>query len=240
MKKFSLFTVLIFLSASFTFAGDVEKAIRSVGPEAILAMGVGGLLVFVGILLSYIAISYGTYLLSKKYTPKLHAAWSWIPVLQIYPIVRVAEQSPWWIAAILLGHFVPVIGGVIVLASIIYIYYFLSKRIGRGVGTTLLLLFFSVIMIPYLGLKANKKPTTAAWILGVLSILTLFVGGIFGLAGAAKSMMELEKDYNLSGIAQEKMMDEIQKNPELQKQFQEAKDAMMRLEQKAEVKIGAE
>lgn len=52
--------------------------------------------------------------------------------------------------------------------------------------------------------------------------------------------MELEKDYNLSGIAQEKMMDEIQKNPELQKQFQEAKDAMMRLEQKAEVKIGAE
>lgn len=73
-------------------------------------MGVGGLLVFVGILLSYIAISYGTYLLAKKYAPKLHAAWSWIPVLQIYPIVRVAEQSPWWIAAILLGQFVPVIG----------------------------------------------------------------------------------------------------------------------------------
>ena len=88
---------------------------------------------------------------------------------------------------------------------------------GRGVGTTLLLLFFSVIMIPYLGLKAHKKSTTPAWILGVASILTLFVGGAMGLAGLAKGVMELEKDYNLTDIAQEKMIEEMKKNPEFQK-----------------------
>lgn len=110
MKKFSLFAGLIFLSTSSVFAGDIEKAIKSVGPEAILAAGVGGFIVLVGALLSYIAISYGIYLLAKKYEPKVHPAWSWIPVAQIYPLVLVSKQSPWWIAAILLGRFVPIIG----------------------------------------------------------------------------------------------------------------------------------
>jgi hypothetical protein len=240
MKKFSLFAGLIFLSTSSVFAGDIEKVIKSVGPEAILAAWVGGLIAFVGVVLSYIAISYGIYLLAKKYEPKVHPAWSWIPVAQIYPLVLVSKQSPWWIAAILLGRFVPIIGGLIVLGSIIYIYHSVSKRVGKSVGTTLLLLFFSVIMIPYLGLKAHKKSTTPAWILGVASILTLFVGGAMGLAGLAKGVMELEKDYNLTDIAQEKMIEEMKKNPEFQKWLQEAKDAMMRVEQKAEAKVGVE
>jgi len=36
------------------------------------------------------------------------------------------------------------------------------------------------------------------------------------------------------------MMQEIQKNPELQKQMQEAKDAMMRIEQKTDVNVGVQ
>jgi len=43
------------------------------------------------------------------------------------------------------------------------------------------------------------------------------VGGAMGLAGLAKGVMELEKDYNLTDIAQEKMIEEMQKNPEFQK-----------------------
>jgi Family of unknown function (DUF5684) len=237
MKKTSLFTALLFLGTTSVFAGDVEKALKSIGPEAILAAGLGGFIVLVGILLLYIAISYGIYLLAKKYEPKVHPAWSWIPVVQIYPLVRVSGQSLWWIAGILLGQFVPGIGGIIVLISLIYVYYYVAKRTGGDIGTTLLLIFFSGIMIPYLGLKAHKKSTTPAWILGVASILTLFVGGAMGLAGLAKGFMELEKDYNLTDIAQEKMMEEIKKNPELQKQFD---DAMMKLEQNAEINVDVE
>ena len=237
MKKTSLFTALLFLGTTSVFAGDVEKALKSIGPEAILAAGLGGFIVLVGILLLYIAISYGIYLLAKKYEPKVHPAWSWIPVVQIYPLVRVSGQSLWWIAAILLGQFVPAIGWIIVIVSLIYIYYHLAKRTGGDIGTTLLLIFFSGIMIPYLGLKAHKKSPTAAWVLGLGSIILIFIGGLMGLAGAGKAMLELEKDYNISGIAQEKMMEEMKKNPELQKQFEEA---MMKLEQKSEVNVGVE
>lgn len=150
--------------------------IRSgIHPAAFLATGIGGLAMVLGILLSYVAISYGTYLLSKKYAPKLHPAWSWIPIAQIYPIVVISGQSPWWILAILLGSIVPVVGPIIVLCSVIYIYYWLAKRLNRDIGTVILLLFFSVIMIPYLGLKAHNKPTTLAWVLGVAAMILLFI-----------------------------------------------------------------
>ena len=252
MKKFTLFMGLIVTSTTltFAFAGEMGRMMRSVGPEAIMATGLGGLILLVGILFSYLAISYGTYLLAKKYAPKLHPAWSWIPVAQIYPIVVVSGQSPWWIAAILLGQFVPVIGGLIVLGSIIYIYYWLSKRVGRDIGTTVLLLFFSVIMIPYLGLKAHGKSTTPAFLLGVGAILALLIGGGIGAAGAARGMMGLEGQYNFMGKTQEKIMEEIKDNPELQRQFQEIKnqmqanteikDAMMKINQQADVSATAQ
>ncbi len=215
---------LVATSATLTFAKDVEGMVRSVSPEAVMAAGVGGLFMILGVILSYIAISYGTYLLSKKHAPKLHPAWSWIPIAQIYPIVVVSGQSPWWIAAILLGSFVPVIGGIIVLGSLIYIYYWLAKKLGRDIGTAILLLFFSVIMIPYLWLKAHNKSTTPAWILGVWAMVAVFIGIMLGAAGVGRGMMGLEGQYDFMGKAQEKMMEEINDNPELQKQLQEVKN----------------
>jgi hypothetical protein len=237
MKKISLITGLILSSTTAVFAASAEEMMRSISPEAILAAGLGGFIVLIGILLLYIAISYGIYLLAKKYEPKVHPAWSWIPVVQIYPLVRVSGQSLWWIAGILLGQFVPGIGGIIVLVSLVYVYYHLAKRTGGDIGTTLLLIFFSGIMIPYLGLKAHKKSPTTAWVLGLASIILIFIGGLMGLAGAGKALFELEKDYNISGIAQEKMMEEIKKNPELQKQFD---GAMMKLEQNTDINVGVE
>lgn len=54
-------------------------------------------------------------------------------------------------------------------------------------------------------------------------------------ASAARAMVGLEKQYGIMDKAQERMMEEIRENPELQKQMQEARDAMMRIEQKAEI-----
>lgn len=187
-------------------------------------------------ILSYVATSYGTYLLAKKYAPKVHPAWSWIPVAQIYPLVAVSGQSPWWVAGILLGQFVPVIGGLVVVGSILFVFYHLSKRVGGDIGTMLLLFFFSIVMIPYLGLKAHKKSTTPAWVLGLGAIVALIIGGGLTAASAARAMVGLEKQYGIMDKAQEKMMEEIKKNPELQEQMQEARDAMMRIEQKTDIK----
>lgn len=92
-------------------------------------------------------------------------------------------------------------------------------------------------MIPYLWLKAHKKPTIVAWVLGVSGTLMVFIWSIMGLAGAGKAFLELEREYNITDIAQEKIMEEIKKNPELQQQLEEAKNAMMKLEQKTEVNM---
>lgn len=234
MKK-SFLGLLLLSACSVTFAGWIEDALRSVGPGAIMAAGVGWIIALVGVILSYVATSYGTYLLAKKYAPKLHPAWSWIPVAQLYPLVVVSGQSPWWIAGILLGQLVPVIGGLVVLGSILYICYYLSKRVGGDIGTMLLLFFFSIIMIPYLGLKAHKRSVTPAWILGLGAMAALLIGGGLTAASVARAMVGLEKQYGIMDKAQERMMKEIKENPELQKQLEEAKDAMMRIEQKAEV-----
>jgi pantoate kinase len=53
-------------------------------------------------------------------------------------------------------------------------------------------------------------------------------------------MVGLQKQYGIIDKAQEKMMEEIKKNPELQKQMEEARDAMMRIEQKTDVNVGVE
>ncbi len=163
MKK--LLLLLTGTSFSLTFAEGIERAIRQVGPMPFLTAGAGGLTFLIGALLSYVAVSYGIYLLAKKYEPSLHPAWSWIPVANVYPAVKVSGQSLWWIVALLFGGIIPFIGPIITLGAAIFIYHKISERTGRGAGTTALLLFFSVIMLPWLGLTVNKKSTKTAWIL---------------------------------------------------------------------------
>lgn len=73
-------------------------------------------------------MSYGIYLLAKKYEPKIHAAWSWIPIAHIYPLVAVSQKPLWLIAVILLAGIIPAIGWLVVLVAIIYVYYGIAKR----------------------------------------------------------------------------------------------------------------
>ena len=128
--------------------------------------------------MSYVAISYGIYLLSKKYEPSLHPAWSWIPVANVYPVVKISKQPLWWIAVILLAGFVPFIGGLVTLGAIIFIYHKISERCGRGAGTTACMVFFSVIAFPWLGLSVHKKDTKIAWILGVAALIISITGSM--------------------------------------------------------------
>lgn len=142
---------------------------------ALASVGFGSLLFIVGALLAYISISYGIYLLAKKYSPSLHPALSWVPIVQLYPLLSVAQLSPWWML-LLLAFFVPAIGGIILLVGFIVLYHHISVRTERGIGTTILLVFFSVLMIPWLGRKVHKKTTTPAWILGIISMVLLAFG----------------------------------------------------------------
>lgn len=119
-------------SISFvSFAESIERTIRQIGPTTLLAASVGSIILFIGIILSYVAVSYGIYLLAKKYEPSLHTAWSWIPFVNIYPLVKVSRQSLWWIAVLLLAGMVPFIGPIIAIGAAIFIYLKISERAGR-------------------------------------------------------------------------------------------------------------
>lgn len=196
---------------------------REIGPGPFLATGVGGFIIFLGAVLSYIAISYGIYLLAKKYEPSLHPAWSWIPVANVYPVVKVSKQPLWWIAVILLAGFVPVVGGIVTLLAIIFIYHKISERCGRGPGTTALLVFFSVITFPWLGLMVNKKDTKLAWILGVAAMIVSITGSVLIGAGALSGAFKLSQNPKLMQKARMEIMKEMKNNPALREQMQDLK-----------------
>lgn len=175
----------------------------------------------VAMILSYVAISYGIYLLAKKYESSIHPAWSWIPVAQIYPVVKIAKQPLWWIAVILLAGFVPVVGGLVTVGAIIFIYHKLSERCGRGAGTTACLFFFSVITFPWLGLTVHKRDTKIAWILGIATLLISITGSIVIGAGAIDGILKLSKNQEIMEKARSEMMEEIKNNPSMRKKMEE-------------------
>ena len=122
---------------------------------------------------------------------------------------------------------VPVLGPIITLASVIFIYHKISERTGRSYGTTALLLFFSVIMLPWLGLTVNKKDTKIAWALGILALILTSIGvGIAGV-GALKGAMHLNRSNDFMDRARNEMMEKIQNNPGMREQMQDLQNKMM-------------
>lgn len=55
-------------------------------------------------------------------------------------------------------------------------------------------------------------------------MILLFIGGGFGAVGIGRAMIGLNGQYDLVDRVRGKMMREINKNPELQKQFQALKN----------------
>jgi len=137
--------------------------------NSFIFMGIAGLIVaiiwFIGV---YVSTSYGLYLLAKKYEPLIEPAFSWIPILNLYVIIKLSQKSPWWV----LGLFVPLLN----IYTAFFIYHGIAVRTGRGVGTMFLLIFFMPVTLPWLWLKANDRKTTLAWLLGVGGMACVLIG----------------------------------------------------------------
>jgi hypothetical protein len=74
--------------------------------------------------------------------------WAIIPIVQLFTLARIAGKPAWWG----LLCFVPLVNIVI----IIIFYIEISKKFGRGVGTTLGLVFLPFIFWPILGLGSAQ------------------------------------------------------------------------------------
>ena len=101
MKKIPL-AVILFTASTAVFADNIDKVIDTISPVSLATLAFGGVFLLVGFVLCYVTLSLGTYLLAKKYAPKVHPAWSWIPIVHIYPFVAATGQSLWWIAILLI------------------------------------------------------------------------------------------------------------------------------------------
>jgi hypothetical protein len=77
----------------------------------------------------------------------------WAAIIPIYNYIvnlQIVGRPAWWALFLLLG-FIPIVGGIASLVVAIIVTHDTSKSFGRGVGTTLLLIFLPFIGYPMLG-----------------------------------------------------------------------------------------
>jgi hypothetical protein len=89
----------------------------------------------------------------------------WIPLLQLFPLLKAASMSPWWFVAFLLP-------GINLLAQVVW-FFKIARARGKGLGIALLLIFpltcpFAMLYLAFSGGSPRKKER-----LGRVPIMTL-------------------------------------------------------------------
>lgn len=120
-------------------------------------------------IITYILIAIGLYLINKKLKEK--NPWiAFIPIVQIWSYFQ-ASQKPFLeyfvypvLAMVVWALLAPWTWGLTALAATIYflvmwvkLLHAISLRLGRWTWTTILLFFFPIIMLPYLGIVMKEK-----------------------------------------------------------------------------------
>jgi len=109
-------------------------------------------------LITHLLTSWGLWKINKKLWEP-HAWISWIPLLNIYSVVRASWYPNIWILWLILwtiSIIIPFIWIFIFLFLVIKVLHWISKRCGKWAWTTLWLLFIPFIMFPVLAY--NCKP----------------------------------------------------------------------------------
>jgi hypothetical protein len=72
-----------------------------------------------------------------------------IPIYNFLVILRVASKPWWWVFSILLA-IIPIVGAILLLVVMIFIYHGISKNFGQGAGFTVGLVLLGVVFVPIL------------------------------------------------------------------------------------------
>lgn len=103
--------------------------------------GIAGLIILVIYLAILVLIIAGAW---KMYSKAGQPGWgAIIPILNIYFLLKIVGRPIWWIILM----FIPIVSIVVA----IVVSHDVSKSFGRGIGTTLGLIFLPFIFIPILG-----------------------------------------------------------------------------------------
>jgi hypothetical protein len=107
-------------------------------------MGTGVLIVYIAILV-FMIVSW--WILFKKAG---QPGWAiLIPIYNFLIILRVASRPWWWVFAILLP-IIPIVGALLLLVVMIFVFHGISKNFGQGAGFTVGLVLLSVVFVPIL------------------------------------------------------------------------------------------
>jgi uncharacterized iron-regulated membrane protein len=129
------------------FLATVTPEITNTTLDPALSGAAGGILagtilvIFCIELICIILMAVGLWLTAQK--AGVFGLWAIIPIVQFFAIAKIAGKPLWWGLLCL----IPLVNIVIV----IIMYVEVSKKFGRGVGTTLGLIFLPFIFWPILG-----------------------------------------------------------------------------------------
>lgn len=78
-----------------------------------------------------------------------------IPIYNFIVMLQIAGRPIWWVLLLLVG-IIPIVGWIVPLVVSVIVSNDIAKSFGKGIGTTLLLIFVPVIGWPYLGFGDAK------------------------------------------------------------------------------------
>lgn len=134
----------------------MEQFLEQIGTGGMLALSLGilGGILFIALLM-YIYQAFALMTLARR--TKTKNGWlAWIPFANIYLITQIAKKEWWWTLIIIFGGFIPILGGLIVLAGMVYLFYFIAK-IRRLPEWTCVLMAIPLVNLVYLGILAWGK-----------------------------------------------------------------------------------
>jgi len=103
----------------------------------------------------YVYMAYALYTMAKK-TNTQHAWMAWVPLLNVYLMVKIAGKPGWWLVL----FFIPFLN--IVFAIIVW--YYIAERLGKPgwVGVLMIVPLVNLVIPGYLAFSATTVPAPSA------------------------------------------------------------------------------
>jgi len=146
------------MNTDYAYPTIAEGMIEPISPEqaAVMAVVFGGMFIFIMILavICYVYMAVCLMFLAKK-TNVANGWWAWVPILNIFLMLKVAGKEWWWI----LLFFVPLVNMVIG----IVLWMAIAERVGKPswVGVLIILPLVGQFVPAYLAFsKFEKKVET--------------------------------------------------------------------------------
>lgn len=109
-------------------------------------------------LVAYVATALGMMQFFKKASQPGWAAF--VPFYNMYVMTVVAGIPMWWfwlLLASILFAWVPVLGGLVTLVTMVYITYAFLQKFGKDIGHTVLAVLFPYVYYPVVGFSKDLK-----------------------------------------------------------------------------------